>query len=89
MTDKNKKPELLEEGFFSSLFQLHFLQQMFGGGVEGWDPDQERFLAAQEQLPDLKTLMDKYDNDKEKCAQDPKCRSALGKIMNDMPVKPL
>ena len=93
----NKKKDTLQEqgiasdmlgagsSFFGSLFKLHFLQSVFRGTVEGWDPEQEEWDEAQKALPGLKKMLATHDGNAKKCARDPKCQARLAGIMGDMP----
>ena len=78
-----REPELLREFLsFGQIFGLSFMQSIFGGGGEPYDPEFEEFLKDQE---DLEPIIDKIRDMEQEELQNPETRAWLNKAMDAMP----
>ena len=82
---KTQEPELLKEFLsFGSIFGLSFMQSIFGGGGEPYDPEFEEFLKDQEELGRT-DIIDKIRDMEKEDLQNPETRAWLNKQMEEMP----
>ncbi len=82
---KTQEPELLKEFLsFGQIFGLSFMQSIFGGDGEPYDPEFEQFLKDQEELGRT-PIIDKIRDMEKEDLQNPETRAWLNKQMEEMP----